>query len=144
MSEQARAIEPTLADPENTLPETKLGGANWFMVVAASFLISALLLAAYHFLIAPKPQSLGMLDMEATLKHQQQLFADMISKGQSGVAYDLASKTGPRLAGAMKLLGQECGCIILVSQAVVDGVPDLTPRMQQLMAIPTTTAGAQK
>ena len=143
MSEQARAIQATPTDPD-TLPETKLGGANWFMVVAVSFLISALLLAAYHFLLAPKPQRLGMLDMEATLKHQQQLFADMISKGQAGVAYDLASKTGPRLAGAMKLLSQECGCVILVSQAVVDGVPDLTARMQQLMAIPTATAGAQK
>ena len=143
MSEQARAIEPTLADPENTLPETKLGGANWFMVVAASFLISALLLAAYHFLLAPKPQRLGMLNLEATLKHQQHLFADMISKGQASIAYDLAAKTGPRLAGAMKRLSQECGCVILVSQAVVDGVPDLTPRMQQLMAIPAT-AGAQQ
>lgn len=144
MSEPTSPMQALLADPENTLPETKLGGATWFMVVAVSFLISALLLATYHFLLAPKPQHLGMLDVEATLKHQQQRFADLISKGQAGVAYDLASKTGPRLAGAMKQLSQECGCVILVSQAVVDGVPDLTARMQQLMAIPGTPPGAQQ
>jgi Type-F conjugative transfer system protein (TrbI_Ftype). len=129
-------------------PEVNLGRLNWFVIATISFMTAALVLAAYHFALAPKPLRIATLDMEDTLKLQQQQFATMIAKGQGAAAYDLASHTGPRLADAMKKLGQECGCVIMVSQAVVAGAPDLTARMQQLlgqMASPSNTShGAQK
>ena len=108
---------------------------HWFVVVAMSFLISAIVLASYHFWLAPKPQQFGMLDIELTLKHQQQVFADLIAKGRGEAAYELATKTGPRINAAMQKLAEECACIVLVNHAVVSGVPDLTARMQQLMSV---------
>lgn len=108
---------------------------HWFVVVAMSFLISAIVLASYHFWLAPKPQQFGMLDIELTLKHQQQVFADLIAKGKGEAAYELATKTGPRINAAMQKLAEECACIVLVNHAVVSGVPDLTARMQQLMSV---------
>ena len=112
-------------------------GLHWFVVVAMSFLISAMVLASYHFWLAPKPPQFGMLDMDVTLKHQQQVFADLIAKGNGEAAYDLASKTGPLINTAMRKLSEECACIVLVNHAVVSGVPDLTARMQQLMNVPS-------
>jgi hypothetical protein len=110
-------------------------GLHWFVVAAMSFLISATVLASYHFWLAPKPPQFGMLDMEITLKHQQQVFADLITRGKGEAAYDLATKTGPRINAAMQKLAEECACIVLVNHAVVSGVPDLTARMQQLMNV---------
>lgn len=112
-------------------------GLHWFVVLGMSFLISAMVLASYHFWLAPKPQQFGMLDMEVTLKQQQQVFANLIAKGNGDAAYDLASKTGPRINAAMQKLSEECACIVLVNHAVISGVPDLTARMQQLMNIPS-------
>ena len=111
-------------------------GLHWFVVVAMSFLISAIVLASYHFWLAPKPPQFGMLDMDVTLKRQQQVFADLIAKGKGDAAYDLATRTGPRINAAMQKLSEECGCIVLVNHAVISGVPDLTARMQQLMNVP--------
>ena len=112
-------------------------GLHWFVVLGMSFLISAMVLASYHFWLAPKPQQFGMLDMDVTLKRQQQVFADMIAKGKGEAAYDLATKTGPRINAAMQKLSEECACIVLVNHAVISGVPDLTARMQQLMNVPS-------
>lgn len=112
-------------------------GLHWFVVLGMSFLISAMVLASYHFWLAPKPQQFGMLDMDVTLKRQQQVFADLIAKGKGEAAYDLASKTGPRINAAMQKLSEECACIVLVNHAVISGVPDLTARMQQLMNVPS-------
>lgn len=126
------------ARPEGT------GPGHWLVVLAASFAVSAAVMAGYHVWIAPKPQRFGMIDMDIVLKQQQRAFAELITKGKGGAAYDLASRMGPRLAAAMRQVGDECGCVLLVSSAVVgEGIPDLTPRLQQLVSIPGNAPATQ-
>jgi hypothetical protein len=75
--------------------------------------------------------------MQPVLKRQQQEFAELIAKGKGEAAYDLASRMGPRLDQAMRQLTAECGCTLLVSSAIVgEGIPDMTPRLQQILSIP--------
>jgi len=122
---------------------------RWAVILAASFVISAAIVAAYAFWLAPRPQHFAQVDMEAVLKSRQKDFADLIAKGKGEAAYDLASRMGPSLARAMGELGRECKCVLLVSSAVAgDGLTDLTPRLQQILNAPggnpTTTEGQPK
>lgn len=151
MQQEGEVVEPgpAAADQAGTPADSGSGTGSgdplrWLVALAASFAISASVLAAYHFWIAPKPQRFAQVDMEAVLKGRQKDFADLIAKGKGEAAYELASRMGPSLAMAMRELGRECGCVLLVGSAVAgEGLPDLTPRLQQLLSAPSPNPEGQ-
>lgn len=141
--------EPTAIDPkhetapvpgeqeqEEGRPGVALDKVQWLAVLAACFALTAAMLAAYHVWVAPRPQTFGQIDMEGVLKGQQRAFADLIAKGKGDAAYDLASRMGPRMAQAMQQVETECGCVLLVGNAVIgSGVQDWTARLQQILSV---------
>jgi len=116
--------EPTAA------PIATLG---WPLSIALAFAISAALLAAYHFLVPPPTAKFGRVDLAGVIAEQQRGFAELVAKGEAERAYDHAAHTGKGLSRAVSELARECGCVILVSDAVVAGAVDLTPRLREIV-----------
>jgi len=105
----------------------------WSISAALAFAISAALLAAYHFLLPPPAAKFGRVDLSGVIAEQQRGFAELVSKGEAERAYDHAARTGKGLSQAVSALARECGCVILVSDAVVAGAEDLTPRLREII-----------
>ena len=103
------------------------------MSAALAFAISAALLAAYHFLVPPPAAKFGRVDLASVIAEQQRGFAELVAKGEAERAYDHAAHTGKGLSRAVSELARECGCVILVSDAVVAGAVDLTPRLREIV-----------
>ena len=124
---------------ETTTPSVSVQGGelgwalSWVMSAALAFAICAAMLAAYHFL-APQPAAkFGRVDLASVIAEQQRGFAELVSKGEAERAYDHAARTGKGLSQAVSVLARECGCVILVSDAVVAGAEDLTPRLREIV-----------
>jgi len=103
------------------------------MSAALAFAISAALLAAYHFLVPPQAAKFGRVDLTEIIAEQQRGFAELVSKGEAERAYDHAARTGKGLSQSVSALARECGCVILVADAVVAGAVDLTPRLREII-----------
>jgi hypothetical protein len=103
------------------------------MSAALAFAISAALLAAYHFLVPPPAAKFGRVDLASVIAEQQRGFAELVAKGEAERAYDHAARTGKGLSQAVSALARECGCVILVADAVVAGAEDLTPRLREII-----------
>ena len=103
------------------------------MSAALAFAISAALLAAYHFLLPSPTAKFGRVDLAGVIAEQQRGFAELVAKGEAERAYDHAARTGKGLSQAAAELARECGCVILVSDAVVAGAVDLTPRLREII-----------
>ncbi len=106
---------------------------GWVVGAALAFAISAALLAAYHFLVPPPAAKFGRVDLASVIAEQQRGFAELVAKGEAERAYDHAAHTGKSLSQAVGELARECGCVILVSDAVVAGAVDLTPRLREIV-----------
>ncbi len=106
---------------------------GWVVGAALAFAISAALLAAYHFLVPPPAAKFGRVDLAGVIAEHQRGFAELVVKGEAERAYDHAAHTGKGLSRAVSELARECGCVILVSDAVVAGAVDLTPRLQEIV-----------
>jgi hypothetical protein len=106
---------------------------GWLLSTALAFAISAALLAVYHFLAPPPAAKFGRVDLASVIAEQQRGFAELVAKGEAEQAYDHAAHTGKGLSQAAAELARECGCVILVSDAVVAGAVDLTPRLREIV-----------
>ena len=106
---------------------------GWSISAALAFAICAAMLAAYHFLLPPPAAKFGRVDLTGIIAEQQRGFAELVSKGEAERAYDHAARTGKGLSQAVSALARECGCVILVSDAVVAGADDLTPRLREII-----------
>jgi len=106
---------------------------GWPLSAALAFAICAAMLAAYHFLVPPPAAKFGRVDLARLIAEQQRDFAELVAKGEGERAYDHAARTGKGLSQAVRELARECGCVILVSDAVVAGAEDLTPRLRELV-----------
>ena len=124
---EAEGMDPSVptAAPISTL--------GWALSIALAFAISAALLAAYHFLVPPPTAKFGRVDLAGVIAEQQRGFAELVAKGEAERAYDHAAHTGKGLSRAVSELARECGCVILVSDAVVAGAVDLTPRLREII-----------
>ena len=110
-----------------------VGGLGWALTAAIAFAICAALLAADHFLLPPPVAKFGRVDLARLMAEQQRDFAELVAKGEGERAYDQAARTGKGLSQAVRELARECGCAILVSDAVVAGAEDLTPRLREIV-----------
>lgn len=116
-----------------TQEQSVLAAPGWGLSAALSFAVSTTMLTAYHFFAPPPEPKLARVDIAQIIEDQQRSFADLVAKGSGQQALDYAARAGMGLSQAVKQLAQECGCVILVSDAVVAGAEDLTPRMRELI-----------
>lgn len=130
--------EDTVMPSEAKSAETVDGnaGLGWGLATALAFAVSAGLLAAYHFLLPPPASRFGRVDLASVVAEAQRGFADRVAKGETQAALDEASRAGRDLNRAVQRLARECGCVILVADAVVAGAEDLTPRLRELVHAP--------
>lgn len=125
-----------------------IGPFHWLATTAIAIAVSAAALGiGWAYYQRHRAPTFATVNVQSVMAAREQLFASMVSKGQGNQAYDLASRTGPALASALTTLTLDCGCVLLVSQAVAGpNVTDLTPRLNQLMdaalANPATSAAA--
>jgi hypothetical protein len=106
---------------------------GWGLVTALAFAVSAGLLATYHFLLTQPAPRFGRVDLANVVAEAQHGFADRVAKGETQAALDEAARAGQGLNRAVQRLARECGCVILVADAVVAGADDLTPRLRELV-----------
>lgn len=127
--------EDTVMPSEAKGAETVDGntGIGWGLATALAFAVSAGLLAAYHFLLPPPAPRFGRVDLASVVAEAQRGFADRVAKGETQAALDEATRAGLGLSKAVQRLARECGCVILVADAVVAGAEDLTPRLRELV-----------
>jgi len=111
-------------------------GIGWGLATALSFTVSAALIAGYHFLLPPPAPSFGRVDLASVVAETQRGFADRVAKGETQAALDEATRAGQSLNRAVQRLARECGCVILVADAVVAGAEDMTPRLRELIHVP--------
>ncbi len=111
-------------------------GLGWGLATALAFAVSTGLLAAYHFLLPPPAPRFGRVDLASVVAEAQRGFADRVAKGETQAALDEATRAGQELNRAVQRLARECGCVILVADAVVAGAEDLTPRLRELVHAP--------
>ena len=125
MAEEAETDGP---QPGNGNP-----GIGWGLAATLSFTVSAALIAGYHCLIPPPSPRFGRVDLASVVAETQRGFADRVAKGETQAALDEATRAGQDLNRAVQHLARECGCVILVADAVVAGAEDLTPRLRGLV-----------
>ena len=145
----ASASSPALPPPEAS---PGIGPFHWLATTAIAVAVSCAALGiGWAYYQRHRSPELATVNVQSVMLAREQSFAAMVSKGQGGQAYDLARRSGPALADALSALSKDCGCVLLVSQAVAGpNVTDLTPRLDQLMdaalakpATPQPAAGAQ-
>ena len=121
------------AEPDPTPSEDGNLGVGWGLAATLAFSVSAALIAGYHFLIPPPSPRFGRVDLASVVAETQRGFADRVAKGETQAALDEATRAGQDLNRAVQHLARECGCVILVADAVVAGAEDLTPRLRGLV-----------
>jgi hypothetical protein len=131
MSENAVPENDGAETPEHSMSAG--AGLGWGLSGAIAFAVSTAMITAYHFLVPTPEPKFGRVNIAQVIEEQQRGFADLVAKGDGQQAYDYAARTGKGLSQAVKALAQECGCVILVSDAVVAGAEDLTPRLRELV-----------
>ena len=111
-------------------------GIGWGLAATLSFTVSAALIAGYHFLLPPPAPRFGQVDLASVVAEAQRGFADRVAKRETQAALDEAARAGQSLNRAVQRLARECGCVILVADAVVAGAEDMTPRLRELIHAP--------
>ena len=105
------------------------------MVAAA---VSGVALLCYDRLATPEPLSIGVVDLNSVYRDHEAEFA----RGITGAGTDLerertlqsARDFARVLPDALESLPRECGCVVLLSSAVLTPAPnaiDLTPALRQ-------------
>ena len=112
-----------------------IGPFHWLATVAIAIAVSGAAMGiGWAYYQRHRTPELAVVNVQSVMDAREKAFAAMVSKGEGDEAYDLASHTGPALADALSSLSRDCGCVLLVSQAVAGpNVPDLTPRLNKLM-----------
>jgi hypothetical protein len=128
--DKAMAQEAEMDGPQ---PGNGNPGIGWGLAATLSFTVSAALIAGYHFLLPPPAPRFGRVDLASVVAEAQRGFADRVAKGETQAALDEAARAGQGLNRAVQRLARECGCVILVADAVVAGAEDLTPRLRELL-----------
>lgn len=124
-------------------PTDGAGVVAWLMPAGIALLVSSLTMAAGYFL-AQKPQTpvIGKVDLPSVIEEQRKAFLDLVNKGDQEESARYALMSAQALNNAIARLGAECGCVLVVGDAVLYGAADLTPRLRQLIQEHQTTTTA--
>ena len=112
------------------------------VVVAVNALVSALVIAAHAFWIAPPPR-FALLDVGELYRLKESRIAAVLVKPDAGevqrvAALEEAAAFGDALNGLIEALPGECRCLILARGAVVGNpasLPDLTPDVRRRLGL---------
>lgn len=109
------------------------------LALAAAVTLMALL--CRYMLLRMQPPPLATVDITAIVKqHHDRLATNVAHAASDNDRHRIQRQTaayGPALEQAIAALRQECGCILVLREAIVAGdVPDLTPRLVALVDIP--------
>lgn len=106
--------------------------AGMVAVVAASLLVQ-------HAIVRPNPR-IAVVDLAQVVRKHQERAVAMLADASADptsrqAAHASASEFGKRLDREVVALSQECGCVLLMREAVVSGdVEDLTPSLLARLA----------
>jgi hypothetical protein len=121
------------AETDGPQPGDGSPGIGWKLSAILSFTVSAAFIAGYHFLLPSPAPRFGRVDLASVVAETQRGFAERVARGETQAALDEATRAGQGLNRAVQRLARECGCVILVADAVVAGAEDLTPRLRELV-----------
>lgn len=135
--------EAALSEASSPTQPAAAGATDWGRTLRAFFsplpvalLVTAVAVSTYHIAFyAPVPK-IATIDLEAVIEAKQLHFAEIVSRpGASDAdrehAMALVDSVAPELNRAVAELVAECGCLVLLKNAVVGHVaPDLTARLK--------------
>lgn len=130
MSDETPAVSP-VGPAQSSAP----GPITWLITAAIAAAVTAVGLAgAWAYYQRHKTPAFAVVNVQAVMGAREKSFAGLLRKGHGSQAYELATRMGPALDDALSELSKQCGCVLLVSQAVAGpGVPDLTARLNQII-----------
>ena len=131
LDETQDALPEALPESKPAAPPTAaLSGISpfhWLATTAIAIAVSGAALGiGWAYYQRHRSPDFASVNVQSVMAAREKVFADMVSKGQGNQAYELASRTGPALAAALATLSKDCGCVLLVSQAVAGVCSDLT------------------
>ena len=118
---------------------------NLFAVNAlVSLFVVAVGIAAYHHLVRfPPADRIGVIDVTEVYRLKEKEFTDVVtrvgaSETDKGKAMTEAQAFAKALPQALEELPQECGCLVLLRNAIAANTPtmiDLTPMLKRKVGL---------
>jgi hypothetical protein len=111
-------------------------GIGLELALAIAMVASIAVTAAYHFLARPEKEiRIARIDLAAVMREQQRTLDELAERMQDDPqrASQIAAERGKSFSLALQRLADECKCVLLVSDAVVHGAEDVTPRLREIL-----------
>lgn len=125
-----------------------VGPLRWWELVAralapapTAIAVCVVALSAYHAVAYRPPVRIATVDLEGVVEALELQFADLVSRpgatdADREKALALAESAAPQMSRAVSELVSECGCLVLVKNAVVGQAGmDLTQRLKERMNV---------
>lgn len=118
-----------------------------YVITWAVSVLSAALVGWAWLYTHPAPR-IVRVDMGGMFEEQKKSLAEKINPGMSEqeqkAIFQSAGAYATRVEGALTVLSKECGCAVMNSAAILrlppeanaTGIPDLTPRLRELVGQP--------
>ena len=136
MTQDITAIEQaTTSSESNTSLNTEKVGVSLLMAISMSFLAALICLVFYHFILAPKPIKLGLLDVQSlstSLENQaRQAIVENINAtdAEREAAANVFESKMKTLQGIITQIGNDCQCVLLVKAAALNSRNTSLPMM---------------
>ena len=108
-----------------------------------SLFVVAVGIAAYHHIIRSPADRIGVIDVTEVYRLKEKEFTDLVTKaGASEIDKDKAMAGAEAFARALpqalEELPQECGCLVLLRNAIAANTPamiDLTPALKRKVGL---------
>src|SRR6202158_4387540 len=108
-----------------------------------SLFVVAVAIAAYHHTIRSPADRMGVIDVTEGYRLKEREFTDLVTKaGASEIDKDKAMAGAEAFARALpqalEELPQECGCLVLLRNAIATNTPamiDLTPALKRKVGL---------
>ena len=108
-----------------------------------SLFIVAIGIAAYHHAVRSPADRIGVIDVTEVYRLKEKEFTDLVTKpGASETDKDkamaIAAAFAKALPQALEELPQECGCLVLLRNAIAANTPatiDLTPLLKRKVGL---------
>lgn len=109
----------------------------------ASVLVAMLGIAAYHRYVHLPAERIGVIDVAEVYRQKEREFAERVTRpGASEADKDQAMSEAQAFARALpralEELPQECGCLVLLRNAIASAAPmtiDLTPALKRKVGL---------
>jgi hypothetical protein len=131
-----------LADQYSEIPSPWPGFRQWGLILLCCVITTTAGIALYHYAIH-KHVAFGVVNLGQVYREKEQEFTNTITaQGVTDADRDKAIKSAQdfaaRLPKAMQALSDDCGCVVLMGNAV-GGVPagviDLTPALRKKVGL---------